>query len=279
MQQAMSTGDLLELADIADLIEESNFHEALPRLFKLASLYPENLKVRGFITQCLDKTPNLVGHTQAPQQKSKVEIIQQSASENMALPAQGQPKLRPIVCPNCGSANQIQKVSSIVASGVSTSVSSSFGTVGFGGDMGFTVSRTRTRMSSILAQRLAAPQAPTFDKSTAFFLALIGFSCLFLSLCLFFSSISVLSPASATEYEPASVPLCLFFSSISVLSLLFIPGGIFFFYMAWKNNEVEVTNYNNAVARYRENYYRWNELYFCHRDDLVFDIWGEIVTR
>lgn len=148
-------------------------------------------------------------------------------------------------CPQCRRMDAIQKVSAIVQGGVSTT------NVNYESSHGlYKVSTTATGESrTILAQRLAPPPKPEGESTPDMYLAAFGILVL-TGLVFWITSSAGIGPA------------CI--SAFIVFMLLAIPGAI------WEQGKAKA-RLNAKLPTWEQAIKNWNRLYYCARDDIVFD--------
>ena len=181
----------------------------------------------------------------------------------------------PAICPVCGKDDAIQKVSAIVQSGtVSGTVSGpSFGSVYVDGKWGLSTSWSTmgAHLTSDLARLLSAPEKPKrpFGLGTNALMALLlglGCSCFFLVVAILISPFAV--PAARTAGAVAVGPLAL-------VGLFLVVGPAvagFLLYRPLSNNDKpHEAKYLAETARWEQAIARWDQLYCCLRDGMVFD--------
>jgi hypothetical protein len=154
-------------------------------------------------------------------------------------------------CPKCGHDDMIRKVSSIVSQGRSTGYAA-------GLDGGYSVSSTTD-----LAKRLAAPTRPSMPGvlgCTGPLLVVGLVACVVLALLL--QSINPgLLPSMLEKAATSKVPLLrpeyLFFLGLALIWILW-----------WLS---EKSKLRKALSLWEQATRRWNRIYYCYRDDIVFD--------
>ncbi len=156
----------------------------------------------------------------------------------------------PILCPVCGKDDAIQKVSAIVASGRASGTLSgpSGGAAYVGGKWGITSGYTTLSggITTELARKLSPPPQPrAVSLGAVILLIVLGGSCLFWGLSLL-SDI----PEMAGWFILAGV--------------LLIPIAI----AAYQSGRARVAEQGPAWEKSMQ---KWSRLYYCFRDDLVFD--------
>ncbi len=154
-----------------------------------------------------------------------------------------------IVCPVCGNNDQIQKVSAIVMAGTSSYEASgpTAGPVFVGGKMGFArgVAKVSGTTQTQLAQMLVPPEAPKKPAISWKTWALAAF-CLFMSWTL-----------APTSLDAWSV-------------VFFIAAWVILFLKARQTRQDKKTFPARKLA-WEAAIIRWNRLYYCRRNDAVFD--------
>lgn len=187
------------------------------------------------------------------------------------------PDAGPLRCPHCGEVDRVQKVSATYASGVSTGSVAGW-TVDSDADVGIVAAsgHSQTQLS-----RLLAP--PTQPRSTSWapillmlwllvvaipgaLVAIMGLGGLLLVAS---AGIEVLVSATA-EMREAAGPLLL----VAVLSPLGVAVGVvawviplWAFSKEWRSHRQRVPA---EKARWERAVYRWDQLYYCARDDGAF---------
>ena len=162
-----------------------------------------------------------------------------------------------IECPLCHQNNAIQKITGIVSSGTK---SGGVGGIGIGlgdSDMGLMIGGTT--YSSSLAKLLSPPKKPSRNSS---FYNLVGL----IAIPLPFVAISLLLSTMYDFYQ-IEKPLSFFWSFIF---LLVVP--LFLSIMIFKRIRNKITEETSIKSElWREQISIWNRLYYCHRDDILFD--------
>jgi hypothetical protein len=181
----------------------------------------------------------------------------------------------PILCPICEKDDRIQKVSSVYDSGRSfgnyrgpaTTVVYSQGKTGLGGTYvsGTTVSETP------LANKLSppiAPKKPSFP--FYFYFGLINFV-VGICFCLWTVIYEVIS-GEITIYNISKINGLESFI-LFVLCCMVIPAvvGIVTIVLGIITKQQQVESYPGRLATFNKDLEVWNRLYYCHRDDAVFD--------
>lgn len=158
---------------------------------------------------------------------------------------------QPFACPLCGLVDRVEKVSSLVGSGTLAGfyTGSTSGTGLMAG-----VSQTA------LSQKLASPSRPFYDSpygtGTKFSIGLFGF----LTLVSFIALITTQSYRSQSYEAPLWIAEIIIWGTILAL--------IIFFKQRTANKRRR--HFEAAMPLYREAYKRWDQLYYCARNDVVF---------
>ncbi len=155
-----------------------------------------------------------------------------------------------VVCPRCEKDDQVQKVTAIVTSGTSvTDYTTDSYTIGGG----VAVSTTQ------LADRLRPPEQPK-SKTLKQWGCLGTFLVLACGAISGFTTLVVIPPVTSTFLNFWMKPeiSCI----IGVIPPLLIPFFIAFY-------EAQKTKKNTPI--WKRKIHNWNQLYYCYRDDCVFD--------
>lgn len=177
-----------------------------------------------------------------------------------------------IVCPKCGRADAVRKVTSIVSEGTFTTDVSGLGvaTSDHGGELVGMMGSATSR--SILTARLAPPVKPVqafgYGWVGVFLFSRIGLGLFTLALILAIVACSFPILVGTYRENPALVLLPILGVTVFVVLLL---RWIFVSLM----REVRKTRdgragYPAEVETWERAYARWKELYYCSRDDGVF---------
>lgn len=170
-------------------------------------------------------------------------------------------------CPKCGRIDQVQKVSAVVSSGATTGQYTGSG-MGFGSTYGRHGSVANTLMfggatltggqETVLSQRLAPPMQPVYEKAR---IVWDTNSQLALALCIIGGVVGV--PVAMIALSTSSLG-CLIGLAIFGLSLVAIVS-------ARRAHAKDVRAfYASENPRWQAAIDKWNDLYYCGRDDLVF---------
>ncbi len=207
-------------------------------------------------------------------------------------------------CPQCGRNDKSEKVTAVIAShsqeisGMEQKNEIIVDLQGRQRVVTNSVPFTRKQVS-ILGQRLALPVEPMFEpgiqsrgfipagggSSTGGILAIIGGSVLLLvSACMVLGGISILFSSSDTQTQDTAIMMII--GLVGSIILLFagaalIALGIFLMVRSGKNKKVQLAEYQRKVqeeiaerqhiqSAWKEAMERWNQLYYCARDDCVF---------
>jgi hypothetical protein len=170
-----------------------------------------------------------------------------------------------VSCPHCGQVDLVQKVSSVTANG--TVIGTISGTVPTEreGRTIYVPTYQQTSMTTELVRRLWAPSAPAM-RSTGYEAWLIGF--LFLASFGSFSFIGIMNTTPGVN-TGASLWYCLLpgvvclFLGIGCTVLYNRSTAKAARYAISQENLLNQARYSNALSRY-------NQLYYCYRDDCVF---------
>jgi len=135
--------------------------------------------------------------------------------------------------------------------------------------------------ASELAQRLKPPDPPlplTRDNSAVLILV-TGIGILILGICLFvgFSTGETAAPAVANKIPPAIVSALKFGSVPSVFGIGFIVLGYFLRKKSQERIRIEQAELTIECQRWQKARSRWEKLYYCERDDIVF-VPGEMTS-
>ncbi|WKZ49292.1 MAG: hypothetical protein QY306_07975 [Anaerolineales bacterium] len=144
-------------------------------------------------------------------------------------------------CPSCGQIDAVQSVTAIIQSGITTT------------NYQTAYNQNRTAESvSFLAKRLMFP----FKKPLSFgaSLALI-FGTAFLSMCV---TLPLMSGSGSNGLAYYSVVVC-----SGLFTLIFLIFGVVYLITGKQNNDQQHETYNRALRK-------WQQLYYCHRDDVLF---------
>jgi hypothetical protein len=161
------------------------------------------------------------------------------------------------ICPKCKKDDAIQKVSAVVASGQASGRFSG-PTVGYahigkeGGLVGGLATLSGTSVTA-LASKLAPPKKP---EKESFSYALLSFLILAV---IGMIVVGIDRLASREPVEMVLVPL------VGGISVLIVVVAYFATRKKAEAKDLEKTSAWNAAMR------RWNRLYYCCRDDIVFD--------
>ena len=177
-----------------------------------------------------------------------------------------------VVCPKCGQSDAIRRVSSIVSEGTSYTENKGVG-LGIGQDelqilSGFSDSTSR----SMLASALARPQKPSVPR-TAGWLRLFPITRLICAvLILFVSAVCAVVSFPLLYNVYRASPLL-----ILVPVTLFVVIGALMLRWIWVSvrREARIVHEREAaypleVQQWEHAVKRWEQLYYCYRDDGVF---------
>lgn len=177
-----------------------------------------------------------------------------------------------LVCPKCGRADAVRKVTSIVNDGTTHTESNRLG-MSISGDetafysgLGSSVSRTG------LVSSLAAPKKPSQPSRKGWSAIFPGFrlNCAGSFLGLIMLSVVCSFPVLYPTYREN--PLLIF-----VPVVIFVASAIILMRWVWLSNRRETQMHREGDARYpleierwKRALERWEQLYYCYRDDGVF---------
>lgn len=176
-----------------------------------------------------------------------------------------------VVCPVCEHDDQIQKVSAVVSGGVSNvTTGGPVGGIGYGGGHWSTVSGYSMQSGmaiTVLAKRLMPPIKPSGRSSCwmwgcAIYLGLVAVMGFCGGILELFSADEPQSARVASTQEEEADPLAILFTTVIVGGI----AGYLFYRIAAKRQRAQdqLPDWEQAVMR-------WNRVYYCFRDDLVFD--------
>jgi hypothetical protein len=177
-----------------------------------------------------------------------------------------------IVCPKCGRADAIRKVASTVDEGTIYTDSNRLGMSISGDDTRFYTGYGRSVSHTELASALASPQKPTqpFRRGWSGVFPNFHWNCAGSILGLMIVGAMCSFPLFFTTYREN--PLLIF---VPVSIILF--AAIILTRWAWMSSRRETKTLNEAQADYplqveawKRALERWEQLYYCHRDDGVF---------
>ncbi len=160
------------------------------------------------------------------------------------------PQMEHIVCPRCRKDDQIQKVTAIVTGNTTVT---DYTVNGYAFGSGSVVSTTQ------LADRLSPPERPRSKtlKEWGCFGTILVLACAMIS---GFTALVVIPPVTSTFLNFWMKPeiSCM----IGVIPPLLIPFLVAFY-------DAQKTRKNMPV--WKRKVYNWAQLYYCYRDDCVFD--------
>jgi hypothetical protein len=177
-----------------------------------------------------------------------------------------------IVCPKCGRADAIRKVSSIVSAGTTQSETFGYGAARIDGETHFIDTRGYATISTGLANRLAPPHRPVKPTPlgcvSALLLSRVGLTSGALVFVLVVSACSF--PLFASSYrESPLLPLLpiLVFAAVAVRLFWWTGRSLV---REVGNAAIERKEFPAEVKAWEHAMDRWRELYYCSRDDGVF---------
>ncbi len=186
-----------------------------------------------------------------------------------------------VVCPQCGHDDQIRKVPSIVAEGISeVRMSGVTGGVAHAGDQWGVYSGSSTQSgvaSTVLAQRLSPPPKPEGPGGFEWMLAKFGMitgvggaGWVLALLC----TLSSPNNHNLFLYRPHSTDIGDILGGILFLGCFFGVPSIVLFVLSlrWRRKlNQEKRQAADQVPLWEQALERWNQVYYCARDDIVFD--------
>jgi hypothetical protein len=179
-----------------------------------------------------------------------------------------------IVCPKCNSDNYIQKISAIVASGVTSGFFSgpTGGVTYSGGKVGTFGSFTNLSgsPSTELARLLVRPNEPhqSFLKRGTVLIVWLVIAAPVLCLTIF--GFSVVVPIIGSSSANFSSKLLGNIYSI-FCGAMYIIAWIVGIPLSRSRNKKDEEKYASNKAIYDKAIEKWNRLYYCHHHDIVFD--------
>lgn len=177
-----------------------------------------------------------------------------------------------IVCPKCGRADAVRKVTSIVSEGTVTTDMSGLGiaTSEHGGELVGMMGSATSR--SVLAARLAPPVKPAqafgYGWVGVFLFSRIGLGLFTLALILAIVACSFPILVGAYRENPALVLIPIV--GVTVFVVLLLRWIVVSLVREVRKLRDERAGYPAEVEIWERSYARWKELYYCSRDDGVF---------
>lgn len=177
-----------------------------------------------------------------------------------------------LVCPKCGRADAVRKVTSIVDEGTTFTESNRLGMSIGGGDAEFYSGFGNSVSRTGLATTLAAPKKPTqpFRRGWSGIFPNVRWTCAGSILALIMCSAICSFPLLFWNYREN--PLLIF-----VPVVIFLSAAILLIRWAWLSNRREIGTLREEQEQFplqleawNRAIDRWRQLYYCHRDDGVF---------
>jgi hypothetical protein len=177
-----------------------------------------------------------------------------------------------VVCPKCQRSDNVQKVTAIVTQG--TRVIEERGGIDIDTDYGMDVlpltysSVTRSK----LARKLAAPEKPLQTRSygciAALFISRLGAGLVVCAMLMgvFFCSFPFLA---ATYAQNNSLFIGIFIAGFGIIGLVLF-SSIRAVLRQTRLTSEQRNSYDAKVQAWEDSYKRWQQLYYCFRDDGVF---------
>lgn len=187
-----------------------------------------------------------------------------------------------VVCPQCGHDDQIRKVPSIVAEGISeVRMSGVTGGVAHAGDQWGVYSGSSTQSgvaSTVLAQRLSPPPRPEGPSGFEWMLARFGMIAGILGAGWVLALLCTLSSPNNNSllYHPHSTGTGIgdILGGILFLGGFFGVPSIVLFALSLRQHRKLNQKKQQAAAQvphWEQALEHWNHVYYCARDDIVFD--------
>lgn len=177
-----------------------------------------------------------------------------------------------IVCPKCGRADAVRKVSSIVSSGTTYTENQTLGMGIDGKDLEFFSGVGSSQSRSALASALARPTKPIGPPTGGWFrrfptirLTCAGFVLVLISICAVVT-FPFLYPTYRASPLLVLVPLALFLGSAVVM----VRGIWISVKREARSDREKELSYPIELQQWERAVERWEQLYYCFRDDGVF---------
>ncbi|MBE2183482.1 MAG: hypothetical protein IAE89_08665 [Anaerolineae bacterium] len=177
-----------------------------------------------------------------------------------------------LVCPKCGQADAVRKVTSIINDGTTHTESNRIGMSISGNDTAFYSGLGNSVSHTGLASALAAPKKPSQPsrKGLSAIFPSFRLTCTGSILGLIMLSVVCSFPALYPTYREN--PLLIFIPVV-----IFVVAAIVLMRWVWlsKRRETQIlregdTHYSLEMEQWKRALARWEELYYCYRDDGVF---------
>ncbi len=180
----------------------------------------------------------------------------------------------PLVCPLCQRNDLIRKVSAIYHEGIAS------GVVQERNVFGMTVGMHPTQTQSNLSARLSPPlppgyQPPRPNTSRSATLTIILVALVFCPALIFLPLLVLGLPAEIAYYQSSDrhqtvPPALLWLLFAGLVAMLF--AAVFLRWFLWRRSHPSQHTLQTSAryAQYREALQRWEAMYYCSRDDVVF---------
>lgn len=177
-----------------------------------------------------------------------------------------------LVCPKCGRADAVRKVTSIVNDGTTRTESNRLGMSISGDEIAFNSGLGNSVSHTELASTLAAPRKPSQPSRKGLSAIFPGFrlNCAGSFLGLIMLSMVCSFPVLYPTYREN--PLLIF-----VPVIIFVASAIVLMRWVWlsKRREAQMlregeAHYPLEIEQWKRALARWEQLYYCYRDDGVF---------
>ena len=166
-----------------------------------------------------------------------------------------------ISCPRCNQMDQVRKVTSIVTEGVSETRVQGANPVSWGGKTYYLPVHRAGSSVTMLAKRLLPPEKPKTLGGRFWGALRWGILLAFLGCCGCLGALPLMSMGDSTT-GTLGVIAGLFFIALgailSILAIISLASG-----KTRQQSDAEQRQYQRALAK-------WNTLYYCYRDDIVF---------
>jgi hypothetical protein len=196
-----------------------------------------------------------------------------SYNENVCSAISGQSMRESnLVCPKCGRADAVRKVTSIVNDGTTHTESNRLGMSISGDEIEFYSGLGSSASHTGLVSSLAAPKKPSQPSRKGWSAIFPGFrlNCAGSFLGLIMLSMVCSFPVLYPTYREN--PLLIF-----VPVIIFVASAIVLMRWVWLSNRRETqmlregdAHYPLEIERWKRALARWDQLYYCYRDDGVF---------
>jgi len=178
-----------------------------------------------------------------------------------------------LVCPKCGRADAIRKVTSIVSAGTTQYQSVGYGTADIEGETHHVDTLSYGSELTGLANRLSAPRRPgkpsDFGCAAVLLTMRVGMSLVVLVVIgvVSFCSLPLLYESVYRANNWLILVPILIFAGAVIRLLWWIGSNVVREVGTIRHNRL---NYPSEVERWERAIERWRELYYCYRDDGIF---------